>query len=522
MMESERLHPITLVFVLIKTIPGFIRSAAVPLVVALGSGRKSPTTLWIVLGITGALFILNLVGAILRYVSFRFSLNDEEFVIREGVFQKHERHIPLNRIQDVRLQQNVLQRLFQVAEVQLDTGGQGVEATLAVISLRDAESLRTNIFAHEHKAPLGETVLGEGAEEAPLPAPVVEPQETIRELTLAELALAGLTRNWLAPIFPVIFGGMALLRELPEKLLARYTKTALTTTAQAAEGMSAAQLIGGSLSLLLLLIVVGGAASLIRTVILFYGFRLARTGEDLHRTYGLLTRHVIRLPRRRIQVLQIEEEWLRRGLGLATLRADTAGSLIKGGEHAEAGQGSNVLLPILRRDEVDQLLPELLRDSEPTPEHYESVSPLAIRREAMPGTWLCGILTVGGFFLARVLERPLWPALLPLAAIPLFWWASRSGYRQMGYALGEKLFRTRRGILSRSEHIVPLRNIQVVVVRQTPFDRFLKLRSLHVDTAGQAFTGGGPRLSHVPADDALSLARRLAHEAQHRRFEWQK
>ena len=42
--------------------------------------------------------------------------------------------------------------------------------------------------------------------------------------------------------------------------------------------------------------------SVFRTVLLFHGFKLTRTGEDLSRAYGLLTRHVSRLPRRRIPV----------------------------------------------------------------------------------------------------------------------------------------------------------------------------------------------------------------------------
>jgi membrane protein YdbS with pleckstrin-like domain len=60
---------------------------------------------------------------------------------------------------------------------------------------------------------------------------------------------------------------------------------------------------------------------------------------------------------------------------------------------------------------------------------------------------------------------------------------------------------------------VPIRNAQVIVVEQTPFDRWNRVATLIVDTAGQAYTGGGPRIHNVPAAEAIDLARALARQA---------
>jgi putative membrane protein len=96
---------------------------------------------------------------------------------------------------------------------------------------------------------------------------------------------------------------------------------------------------------------------------------------------------------------------------------------------------------------------------------------------------------------------------------PLLYWINVKSYRNFGYVLGARFFRTRSGWLGRETHIVPIEKSQVIVVRQSPFDRRLNLATLRIDTAGQAYTGGSPSISNLPVDEALAVARTLAQEA---------
>ena len=116
-------------------------------------------------------------------------------------------------------------------------------------------------------------------------------------------------------------------------------------------------------------------------------------------------------------------------------------------------------------------------------------------------------------------QRTPWAA-CPLALLPLFHWAYAASYRQLGYALGADYLQTRRGVLGRSTHIVPLTKIQTVEVTQTPFDKRLGLAAVQIDTAGQAYTGGGPRIANLPLEEARALARTLAHQAAQLRYRW--
>ena len=91
--------------------------------------------------------------------------------IRQGLIGKQERHIPLARVQDVRLEQGVVHRVFGVVKVDIETaGGSGAEASLSVLSVAEAERLRGAVFA---RAP-GFADAGGQAAEAPAPAPAAD------------------------------------------------------------------------------------------------------------------------------------------------------------------------------------------------------------------------------------------------------------------------------------------------------------------------------------------------------------
>jgi putative membrane protein len=240
---------------------------------------------------------------------------------------------------------------------------------------------------------------------------------------------------------------------------------------------------------------------------------LSRSGEDIHRSYGLLTRRASSLPRRRIQLLKIEEKLLRRVFRLATLRADTAGSRAERGQ--EGAGGRDALLPAVPRAEIDAMLPVFFPDIDAADAEWRHVSRRAIRRGTFKGGFVFVVLAAvsWGF-------NPGWFNLWPLVFIPMVYVLNVMSYRHLGYRLGEKFFQTRRGWLSRATHILPIRNTQAILLRQTPFDRRHKVGTLMVDTAGQAYTGGAPTIDNVPWEEALNTARILAHRAADARYRW--
>jgi putative membrane protein len=394
-----------------------------------------------------------------------------------------------------------------VVDVHVETaGGEGPEASLSVLSRAEAERLRQAVFGHARQA------ASVAAAAVAASADVAVERQIVRQLSLRELVWAGLTSNRMASALVLAGAVWALVDDvLPENVYEKFAKAAVEEAQLVLQqGTQTAVLLAVlGLAVLFLISVV---VSVIGSVVLFYGFTLSRRDEDLHRSYGLLTRRSSSLPRRRLQILEIEEGFLRRLFRLATLRADTAGSAK---ESEAAGAGRDVLLPIVRREEVEHLLPLFFPDLQPVPTEWRRVSRRAIVRGTLKGSLICVLAAV-----AAVAWQGDPTGLWPLLLVPLVYGVNVMRYYNLAYAVDASYFRSRRGWLSRSTHIVPIRNAQSVVVRQTPFDRRLGLATLVVDTAGQAFTGGGPRISNLPLEEARQLAHSLAHRAAATRYRW--
>ncbi|MBA4147522.1 MAG: PH domain-containing protein [Verrucomicrobia bacterium] len=491
--DAKRLHPMTLFF----AGWGVVRGWLIPIVIFLFVGRYELLTF------LAFMAGLQIVFSVVRYFTFTYRIAGAELITREGLIQRHERNIPLDRVQDIKIEQGVLHRMLKMAVVQVETaGGKGAEATLSVLSQPDAEQLRRLIF--ERRA----IVRGKGAETTE-PQPE-QPAEIIRKLELKDLVMAGLTSNRMASVIVLLGAVWAFADDvLGEKAYIRMQQAIEQWFAQLATydlQTTIFLFIFGAIGIILFSMII----SVIGSVVLFHGFTLVRHGEDLQRSYGLLTRRTASLPRRRIQVLQIQEGILRRLFGLAAVRADTAGSPAGDGQQS----GHDSLLPIIPKDELGTLMPVFFPNFDNEQPDWRRVSRVAIRRGTLKGSLL--LLTLSAILSFFYGQASLW-ALIFLPAVYLI---NVLNYRHLGYSLGAEYFQTRRGWLKRSTHVVPIRNIQSVVLHQNPFDRRHRVATLIVDTAGQTYTGGGPRISNVAMKDAVHLARLLSQQASQRRLQW--
>ena len=89
------------------------------------------------------------------------------------------------------------------------------------------------------------------------------------------------------------------------------------------------------------------------SLVAFAGFTVTRDGDRLRIRRGLLQRREAAVPVRRVHGVRVVEGLLRRPFGLATLRVEVAG-------YAAEASAARTLFPLLRRDEVEPFLAELL------------------------------------------------------------------------------------------------------------------------------------------------------------------
>lgn len=472
------------------------------------------------------LAVPSILVAIAQWMVFRFRVEGEDLVIDSGVLSRRRRVIPLGRVQNIDLEQSILERMAGVAELRLETasGGRETEASLTVLGLEEAQQLQVNLLelraaALRRSAPASppaatdDGLRSHAASAGHVPAvaqsgqAATEPtQRPLLRLSTADLAIAGATSNEAG----LIAAGMATLIEVADDIVGL---TWLGSWLEAVFSEGARIGVAGALSALVFIvaafIVLGWLSSILVTVVRFHGFTLIRQGTNLRREYGLFSRHRSTVPLERVQAVRVEETLLRRALGLAALKIETAGASPRQ-QGGDGGGRAEAFVPIARRNEVGRLLSEVFEDARFDDVEMNPVSPLSRRRSfnrlAIPIT----LLTVG---LAVLVDRS-WAA-LALLLVPA-WLLAHAQYRARGWARPAGYTVVRNGVTTRTSWVVPERKIQTLHLQESPFQRRRDLGTLIIDTAAG---GRAARVVDLVSETGIGLLVDLASDADTARRE---
>lgn len=406
---------------------------------------------------------------------YEYAISADTFDIKSGVLSRREREIPFERIQNVDIAQNVIQRAFNIAEIRLETAGGGSsEARLRYVSKPEATRLQELISDRKRQ----ETERDPGAS-----------NDILFELSTKELAVLGLTSANFR-LLGLIVVGVSLV--------------APPVASQLSPGAEFLLLLGPGAAVLILLLlwVLSGVQSVLR----YYGFRLLRHDEELRYQRGLLQQYNGTIPLSKVQTLMIRENILARAAGYGSLVIETAGYA--------PGQGSESVesaVPIARRDRVF----ELAKTIEDTGDISLKQPPKRARmRYVGRYTILVAIFTaaLGGIhFVTGNLSLWYLAAGFTVLVPP----AAHLKWSHLGYHYDDKYVVTRSGFWTRRTTIVPYYRVQTVSNSQSIFQRRRDLGTLVVDTASSGgFWGGNAVALDIDIDDANSLRERVHDQFQ--------
>ncbi|MCA1716816.1 MAG: PH domain-containing protein, partial [Actinobacteria bacterium] len=146
--EVRHLHPAAMLIDAVKTIRRWVSAFVIPGVAILASrGFSMQTVAFILLGALVAAALAGLWG-FLSWRATTYEVSGGAFRLRWGVVQKNERTIPLEHVQSVDTVQGIIQRLFGVVEVRIETAGGGAsepDASLPALDRADTEALRREV-----------------------------------------------------------------------------------------------------------------------------------------------------------------------------------------------------------------------------------------------------------------------------------------------------------------------------------------------------------------------------------------
>jgi putative membrane protein len=474
--EPRHLHPAAMLIDAVKTVRRSLSAFVIPGIAFLMSRGFDAQT--IVLVLFGALVVTAL-AAFWGFLSWRattYEVAGGVFRLRWGVVQKNERAVPLDHIQSVDTVQGIIQRLFNVVEVRIETAGGGAsepDASLAALDRAEAEALRREI-AGSRREPVETEAAG----------PTV-----VRKLGTRDLLLAGATSGQIGVTLSLIAVASQLFNDflsqnLAQRLIETFAPRSVTT----------ALLYVFILGLVAWLLAIGG------TVLAHTGFTLSRDGDFLYIRRGLLERREATIPLARIQAVRIVEGLLRQPFGLASLRVESAG-------YGQDAGVSTTLFPLLPRKEVHGLLLEVAPEFAVAPP-LNALPKRALRRYVFRSTLpFLVLISAAALLSSLVFDLAAWvfAALLLLLPAALFGWLR---YRDAGWTLEEDRLVVRSRLLGRTTAIAPRRRLQSRTTLRSPFQRRVSLATFEAQVASG---GGGAelRVTDLGADAADALIENL-------------
>ncbi len=447
------------------------------------------------------------VGHVITWLRFTWRLDESSLIIERGLLMRQRRVIPRDRIQTVDLERTLIHRMLGVTEVRVEAIGAGdTEGALPALEPWLADRLRRDLLGGRGR-PSGRggaegASVHRGADAPASPGPdEVEGSVELERISARNLLLAGVTGGRVG-VGAAILGLVSQVA--PAEWVARILLPGLE---QFPDPMSMA-----GLRLLLFLVgmafLVGFLTSLIATLLVHWRFTLTRTPSALQVTRGLLTEHRDTVPFRRIQAVRIEENWIRRILGLASVKVVVAGRA-----GSAQGGGADLVLPIGTRRRAFELAGMVVGIEDVGVPELTWMPDQARRRRLLRAVLVSLLLGVSGAIAATRVEawspEMVGPVFAGVSLLPSLILAHLA-WRGLGWAdLGSHVV-VREGALTRRWVLLPLAATQELRTVSNPLQRRRGLATLELHIARPVGVLGAPRAVDLTEEMAGELRERWA------------
>lgn len=405
--------------------------------------------------VLGLVLIIGLV-ALFQWLSYKhlyYIIGPEEFNLYSGIFNKKRVHVPYQRIQSVDQRASLLQRVFGVCTVSIDTAGGSNNKAVQVpyVQKSQAEQLRTELFARKQYATAvqegmapqeaavavaaasgvvlpqagaaGQAAVAGAAGQAPhnvLDAPAeiwtdvrgvfggsaVDTGKVTYEygLTNKELLFTGLSNNTAFVLVILgILGGAAQFASQMAPVL-----TGMVDPLVGQFMLLSGQLFGGNLvaagvALVLVIAAVMWLLSIVGSAISFGGFRACRRDNRIEVERGLLQHQFQGVSVDRVQSVIVKQSFIRRLLGYCELSLGKIDAAAESSDEQQKSLNQGLVVhPFVKMSRVPEILAGLVPEFAGVPVESTPVAPVALRRALIrrgiiqgTGLWLAVIIAIG-------------------------------------------------------------------------------------------------------------------------------
>jgi putative membrane protein len=446
------------------------------------------TLIYIYVGI-GVLLIFILIRAYLLYKNFLFRIDENHFVLKEGILKKKNTSISFDRIQNVNFKQNLIQQLINVYEVNIETAGsKDTEIAIKALTIDKAEALKKELLQVKSTVEVVER----------------EQLKPLLKINFKELLKVSLTENHLQNLMvfaALVFGVFQQLNDVfkgfnSENVLDNYTDV------NPGDIFNSLFLF---VILFLLLIIVGVLSSFVRILLFHFNLTLFIREESFDITQGLLTKKSIILSKGKVQSIIVSTNPIKKKLGISfiTFKQAVSGKVKK--------QQHKLIRIIGCKAEQIKTIKELLYVNDSNESERYVPNKYFIFRMYFRSS--IGLLLVNSIILFLIQDpNLLWVNLL---FIPLTLLLIQMKYKKAFYQFNEELLIVGEGRVETHLTYLPFFKVQNIKIKQTIFQKRKNVVNLILQTAS-----GKIRIPCIEKERAIKLYNYILYKIESNKESW--
>lgn len=426
--------------------------------------------------------IIALIKALADYLFFRFRITSEEVQVKSGIFSRKQVTLPMHKIQAVHINQNWIQKIFNLSELTFDTPGSEKAEVKFQLNKLQAARLMTYVL---HKSTAAELIENN--------------DKLISELSFKDLLKLGLTANHFETLLILIGLFLSFMNNIKDIVADRSEYMLEVSTNQILES-SILFIIVGIFAILLLSVVV----SLFRTILAYANFRIGKTVQGFNINKGLINSSQKLVPFDKVQFLSWKTNWLRKSIPLYLFEFHTIGG-------KEVKNNLKIKVPVTSELILQKLVASYFPD---IPEQFTgnlTVHPSYLYRNTLLfGILPSVVLSVPLFLFAG--EKALLLLLIPLYVF-LYFWLYR---RKFLFSWTSTLVHIKTGVFGQRTVILKWEKIQSVKISQTLYQQRNSLADLVIHTAGGTIIA-----PYIPLEAARELQNFALYKVESNKANWQ-
>lgn len=343
--QPQRQSLIGIVIMFADTLQNAVR-ALFPLLIVWVIRIDTMNKIYLTIG-TITVFAVAAIIAYLKYINFTFYLDEEseEFVIKKGIFNKSRLGIPLDKIQQVNINQSLLQKIIGVHALEVDTAGSSKkEVAIRAITHELAIALKSRLLDGKKKD------INDGNVEIE----VKEEKQAFIQISLLSLFKTGITSNYVRS-FGILLAFFITSFQFVEDLV----KAAELEDDPLDTYLNAELLLKFMIFIISAIIVLTIVVNLGRTILKYYNFRITRQNNSLLLSHGLLnTKNIIIRPEK-VQMVTVGRNYFQKKLDILDIKIRQASNQEANNQEQEK---SAIEIPGCNTAEKDMLLQFLLQE----------------------------------------------------------------------------------------------------------------------------------------------------------------